>query len=462
MANVQPNQFALKVEDDVMNYQIFSARIKAYSTYQDSLPADHRRGWKRFSHVLAMFLALAAIPVASPAQRPRLRLEARERISELERLREQRGVNDPAFQKKLERVQREFGVGSRLLRPQRPHSAVRFSPRPEHWLGHTSVDKEFRTNIREAQSRLSEQGYLGPKDVDGKIGPRTRQGVSKFQTEHGLQVTGKFDSATEDALGLKSLRGLDYHGGFAIFDDDSTHLRKSTAADEVAQELPATLVLESLKSNLSAQYRLIDASGNVLFWGDDQDELAKKLNESLSNDARQSLYVEMRGFSEDKAEALASSFRIQQHLIDRGVSIGVLPHIDENLAVHQNLFTPGIMLERVEVPVESINSGQDAGQFQQMLPFRRRVGQGVKQFTLRIVCAARVFILEFHEILKNLLPAGKFDNGQSLSQLVDRARRDLMKRHKGLTNQQFKIEVIDQFGSIRMSELYRRALFAWS
>jgi hypothetical protein len=57
-----------------------------------------------------------------------------------------------------------------------------------------------------AQQRLAELGYLDPiVDVDGKIGPRTRQGLLKYQSENGLHATGDLDPATKATLNPKTL-----------------------------------------------------------------------------------------------------------------------------------------------------------------------------------------------------------------------------------------------------------------
>ncbi len=452
-----------------MSYLISGPRIKSYRARQDVQSIDRRRGWKRLSRVLALFLALAVIAVASPAHQFRLRLEPRRRISELESLRKQRGWNDPVVKKKLKEAQADFGVSSsllrphRILRPQGLDSDVPFSSAHKQWPG-SSLDPDSQSaHIQDAQTRLSELGHLDANvDVDGKIGPRTRRALSQFQTERGLLVTGRLDSATEEALGLKPLRGtLEGLAG------ETPIGQPEAPQSDFYINVPARLVLEDLKASLSAKYRLLDASGDVLYRGDDQGELATKLNESLSDGSRRSIYVEMKGFSEDKAEALASSLRIQQHQIDPAVSIGVLPHFDENLALHQNLFTSGIRLEGKWAPFERIDSGKDAGKFRTSHP----VARGLRHFTVTMVGATVELLQELveifenllpTEILENLLPTRRFGERQSLSQHVERTLRDLMKRHPGLTNEQFSIEVTDQFGSIRIGELNRSVLFAWS
>nr|WP_166176714.1 L,D-transpeptidase family protein [Altererythrobacter segetis] len=54
--------------------------------------------------------------------------------------------------------------------------------------------------IMQAQVVLDRQGF-GPGVIDGKMGISTENALQGFQEAHGLQVTGKLDPATQQALG---------------------------------------------------------------------------------------------------------------------------------------------------------------------------------------------------------------------------------------------------------------------
>jgi lipoprotein-anchoring transpeptidase ErfK/SrfK len=54
--------------------------------------------------------------------------------------------------------------------------------------------------IMQAQVVLDRQGF-GPGVIDGKLGISTENALRGFQEAHGLQVTGKLDPATQQALG---------------------------------------------------------------------------------------------------------------------------------------------------------------------------------------------------------------------------------------------------------------------
>lgn len=54
------------------------------------------------------------------------------------------------------------------------------------------------TNVQEA---LQDQGYYNG-DVDGQLGPKTRDALGAYQQDHGLEVTSAVDEPTVDSLGL--------------------------------------------------------------------------------------------------------------------------------------------------------------------------------------------------------------------------------------------------------------------
>ncbi len=54
-------------------------------------------------------------------------------------------------------------------------------------------------SMREAQERLSGLGY-NVGTPDGSAGPRTTKALREFQKDKGIAVTGRLDTATQDAL----------------------------------------------------------------------------------------------------------------------------------------------------------------------------------------------------------------------------------------------------------------------
>jgi peptidoglycan hydrolase-like protein with peptidoglycan-binding domain len=63
-------------------------------------------------------------------------------------------------------------------------------------------------NVRQAQEALQDQGlYKG--QVDGKMGPQTKQAITQFQKQKGLKQTAQLDQPTMNDLRNGSMSGSD-------------------------------------------------------------------------------------------------------------------------------------------------------------------------------------------------------------------------------------------------------------
>lgn len=71
---------------------------------------------------------------------------------------------------------------------------VEAAPAPE-----AKVEKKPAT-VADVQQKLAEHG--AKIKADGKMGPRTKQALKKFQKSNGLKTTGVADEATLAKLGL--------------------------------------------------------------------------------------------------------------------------------------------------------------------------------------------------------------------------------------------------------------------
>lgn len=240
------------------------------------------------------------------------------------------------------------------------------------------------------------------------------------------------------------------------------------------------LSLEYSPTNISAPYLLIDASGQVLFAGYDEAGLVAELNqwlllniaEETHNLTGTAIYVEMKGFSEDKAAALETSLRIQQHLIDPSISFRVLPHFTEDPAPTDHLFVRGIKLEvtspialsiKREIAIDDTKiTPKDKFIYHSDLYFSIRLPQRVSTVVVRITVATKELVQEFMVLVSQFLATSDFDQGQSLAELLNRVTRELKKRHDGLTEEQLRVDMIDQFGNIRIAKLPPGTAFVWS
>jgi hypothetical protein len=64
-----------------------------------------------------------------------------------------------------------------------------------------SVDQDSDSGVAVAQDRLARQGYYRD-EIDGILGPETRRAIARYQSDHGLRVTGYLSPDTIRALGL--------------------------------------------------------------------------------------------------------------------------------------------------------------------------------------------------------------------------------------------------------------------
>ena len=60
--------------------------------------------------------------------------------------------------------------------------------------------------VKSVQQALKDKGH-DPGDVDGVMGPKTRQALREFQQKEGLTATGRLDSGTADKLGVAAQMG---------------------------------------------------------------------------------------------------------------------------------------------------------------------------------------------------------------------------------------------------------------
>lgn len=65
-----------------------------------------------------------------------------------------------------------------------------------------------KDEIREGQTALNSELAVGLTE-DGVMGPATRAAIRQFQVEQGLAVTGEFDTATLQTLGIWEDESLD-------------------------------------------------------------------------------------------------------------------------------------------------------------------------------------------------------------------------------------------------------------
>jgi len=67
--------------------------------------------------------------------------------------------------------------------------------------GHDASEQSIDSTVASAQEQLARQGYYRG-DIDGILGSETRRAIMRYQSDHGLRVTGNLNTDTVRALGL--------------------------------------------------------------------------------------------------------------------------------------------------------------------------------------------------------------------------------------------------------------------
>ena len=63
-------------------------------------------------------------------------------------------------------------------------------------------DQSANSSVAAAQDRLTQEGFYRGQ-IDGVLGPETRHAIVRFQTKHGLRISGELTTDTLDAMGLR-------------------------------------------------------------------------------------------------------------------------------------------------------------------------------------------------------------------------------------------------------------------
>ncbi|HWY41099.1 MAG TPA: peptidoglycan-binding domain-containing protein [Chthoniobacterales bacterium] len=63
-------------------------------------------------------------------------------------------------------------------------------------------DQSANSSVAAAQDRLTQEGFYRGQ-IDGVLGPETRHAIVRFQTKHGLGISGELTTETLNAMGLR-------------------------------------------------------------------------------------------------------------------------------------------------------------------------------------------------------------------------------------------------------------------
>ena len=92
--------------------------------------------------------------------------------------------------------------------------------------------------VRNIQTVLLEFGI--PVVIDGNFGPRTKAGITEFQTKNGLMPSGLFDSATRELMEKK------------LLGTDTQNPAVETSATDIVSLKNTTTTLEKIKNEITS------------------------------------------------------------------------------------------------------------------------------------------------------------------------------------------------------------------
>lgn len=70
-------------------------------------------------------------------------------------------------------------------------------------------NQSANSTVAGAQDRLTQEGFYHGQ-IDGVLGPETRHAIVRFQTKHGLRISGELSNETLNAMGLRQYANSNY------------------------------------------------------------------------------------------------------------------------------------------------------------------------------------------------------------------------------------------------------------
>jgi peptidoglycan hydrolase-like protein with peptidoglycan-binding domain len=302
----------------------------------------------------------------------------------------------------------------------------------------TGADQEKRQRATWSANTMRQQealAYLGYYDgaVDGLPGSKTEAAIKRFQAENDLATTGKLE--TDDTARL--LERFNH--------ERLTNLNRQSRGT-------AILTIAFTPSLEAGRYSLAAAGGTAIVTND-IDQLAANINSHLAGENPTNVYVDLTGFSDDRANALMLSLRNKQRGIDSDVIITGLKRGDGGLEVQNLLFQKGAKLETNELRPEAITEGAERGWFRSKIDFTVRVGQHLKRVTLEFVSRSVQIAQQFFDVLASFFRApGNSEEGESVARLFAAAEHRFYQLHPEVPRDSFKTKLKTQAGTVEMAD----------
>jgi hypothetical protein len=264
------------------------------------------------------------------------------------------------------------------------------------------------------------------------------------------RLTGEADDATLNAI-AKFKRSKDLGSDPII--DKNTEIALKSAALEARDSRFVALTLESTQDAPNL-YRLT-SSGKELYVGDQIAALTKVINKERNQRGRgNNVYLILKGFPDEKVDALNTSLRIQQKVIDPEISIRPLNTPSDSTDVEEFFFSGGktFLVDSVTVPA-FVASGRNGGYYGSSFALQdnqNRVG------TVSVFATLKPAVIEFVDRARTMFQ----QRGDWSPAKIANVARARLRQKFDLSEDGIRVEFKDQFGRIHLGEI-RGINFIW-
>jgi hypothetical protein len=198
-------------------------------------------------------------------------------------------------------------------------------------------------------------------------------------------------------------------------------------------------------------YDLVTAGSTVFYSLEEAPNLARALHDRATGETGSAVFLDLRNFSEDRAQAFASTLRTQMKQLAPAVWIHLITHPASEGGL-ELAFTRGVEVEGGPYRVKEVTDGPYQGWFRSTV--RLTVSTTVDQFhrfVLRMFATTR----ELAQLVASALalrlenPRGDDPQGESLAQMVHDVVEEI-RTTRGLGDDELQFQIVDQFGTTQI------------
>lgn len=278
----------------------------------------------------------------------------------------------------------------------------------------------WRATTAKHQAMLQDAGYYRGQ-LNGELDAATEDAIVRFRKDHNLGADRIIDSRTEATLISIS--------------------RESRDAKYLALNLESGAGTKD-----SPLYQVYATDGRAVYLGNEISGLMTAVNTERGHRGRgNNVYLIMKSFTPDKAEALATSCRIHQRQIDPAVSIRTFQTQVESTKSADFFFSAGkrVIDESVSEPVLVVQ-GLNKDFYSSSIKVTNDIGE---VGSIGVFARAKQVVRDFVAGAKTMFQIRQAEWSPSKIANVARSR---MKVKYRLSDEDLRIEFRDQFGGVNL------------